>query len=93
MKTHHPDNRELPRDVQESTGKKFYDRAVVLVRNPYDALISEANRRWNTKANLDSHVGLADETSFIGKILFFSIVLFFLLLSWSICATSDVHLY
>lgn len=67
VKTHHPDTRELPRDVQESTGKKFYDRAVVLVRNPYDALVSEANRRWNTKENLDSHVGLADETSFISK--------------------------
>lgn len=67
MKTHHADDRELPEDVQDSLGKKFYDRAVVLVRNPYDALVSEANRRWNSKKSVDNHIGLADESSFIGK--------------------------
>ena len=67
VKTHRTDNRELPEDIQEALGKRSFDKAVVLVRNVYDALVSEANRRWNSKKYLDSHVGLADETSFVGK--------------------------
>ena len=69
VKTHCTDNRELPEDIQEALGQKSFDRAIVLVRNPYDALVSEANRRWNSKKNMDSHVGLADEKSFIGMII------------------------
>ena len=73
VKTHRCDSRDLPDDIQEDTGVKVYDRAVVLVRNPFDALVSEANRRWNSKRSLDSHVGLANEMAFIGKqnIMFF----------------------
>lgn len=67
VKTHHGDTRELPEDVQAATGKKFFDRAVVVVRDPYDALVSEANRRWNSKKAVNSHIGIADETSFISK--------------------------
>ena len=67
VKTHHGDTRELPEDVQAVSGRKFFDRAVVVVRDPYDALVSEANRRWNSKKAVDSHIGIADETSFISK--------------------------
>lgn len=67
IKTHHADTRELPKDVQVVTGKKVYDKAIILVRNPFDALVSEANRRWNSKRSLNEHVGLADETNFISK--------------------------
>ena len=66
VKTHCSDSRELPEDIQEALGQRSFDRAVVLVRDPYDALVSEANRRWNSKKYMDSHVGLADENSFIG---------------------------
>lgn len=67
VKTHRCDSKDLPEDIQEDAGVKVYDRAVVLVRNPFDALVSEANRRWNSKKSLDSHVGLANEMAFIGK--------------------------
>lgn len=67
IKSHHADTRALPKDVQLSTGRKGYDKAIILVRNPFDALISEANRRWNSKHFVNSHVGLAGETSFISK--------------------------
>ena len=67
VKTHRCDTRELPEDIQEGTGVKMFDRAVVLVRNPFDALVSEANRRWNSRKNVDSHVGLANEKTFIGN--------------------------
>lgn len=67
VKTHHADARTLPKDVQISTGQEKYHKAIVLVRNPYDALVSEANRRWNSNRSVNSHVGMADETSFISK--------------------------
>ena len=67
VKTHRCESRELPGDVQESVGKREYDRTVVLVRDPYDALVSEANRRWNSRKNIDDHVGLANERAFIGE--------------------------
>lgn len=67
IKTHHADTRTLPKDVQIGTGREKYDKAIVLVRNPYDALVSEANRRWNYNRSVNSHVGIADETSFISK--------------------------
>lgn len=66
VKTHRTDDRDIPEDIQEELGKKSYDRAVILVRDPFDALVSEANRRWNSKRYMDNHVGLADETAFIG---------------------------
>ena len=68
VKTHRGDTRELPEDVQAALGKTSYDRAVVIVRDPYDALLSEANRRWNSKKTRDSHVGLANEMAFIGEL-------------------------
>ena len=67
VKTHQCDSTELPLDVQKALGKKSYDKAIVLVRDPFDALISEANRRWNTRRTIDSHVGLADEAAFLSK--------------------------
>ena len=67
VKTHQCDTTELPKDVQLALGKQRYDRAILLVRNPFDALISEANRRWNSVRGVDSHVGLADETAFISE--------------------------
>lgn len=69
VKTHHADTRELPKDVQLETGQQLYDRAIVVVRNPFDALVSEANRRWNSNRSVNSHLGLADETTFISKLL------------------------
>ena len=67
IKTHHPDTRTLPKDIQLSTGRVMYHKAIVLVRDPYDALVSEANRRWNSNRSRNSHIGIADETSFISK--------------------------
>ena len=67
IKTHRSDSRELPRDVQIATGKEAYDKAIMIVRDPFDALVSEANRRWNAKHSMNSHVGLADETAFISE--------------------------
>ena len=67
VKTHRCDSTELPDDVGQEAGLRVYDRAVVLVRNPFDALVSEANRRWNSRSNIDSHVGLANEKTFIGE--------------------------
>lgn len=67
IKTHHADTRTLPKDIQLSTGREMYHKAIVLVRDPYDALVSEANRRWNSNRSRNSHVGIADETSFISK--------------------------
>ena len=68
VKTHHADTRELPKDVQLETGKTEYDKAIILVRNPFDALVSEANRRWNRNRRVNNHVGLAEETAFISKL-------------------------
>lgn len=68
IKTHHADTRALPKDVQLSTGKEKYHKAILLVRNPFDALVSEANRRWNSKRFVNSHVGLASETSFLSEL-------------------------
>ena len=67
VKTHHSDSRDLPKDIQLATGQEKYHKAVVLVRNPFDALISEANRRWNSKQSRNAHIGLANEASFISK--------------------------
>ncbi len=70
IKTHHADTRTIPKDIQLSTGKGKYDKAIILVRNPFDALVSEANRRWNSKRSLNDHIGLADETAFISKLYY-----------------------
>lgn len=67
IKTHHSDCMELPKDIQLATKQQKYDKAIVLVRNPFDALVSEANRRWNSKRAHNDHIGLANEASFISK--------------------------
>lgn len=67
VKTHHADTINLPRDIQQALGKKAYDRAIVLVRNPYDALLSEGNRRWTGMTHVDQHVGVANDNAFIGQ--------------------------
>jgi len=67
VKTHHADTPELPKDVQLFLKKNTYDKAIVLVRNPFDALLSEANRRWNSKKHMNDHIGLADEKKFVGE--------------------------
>ena len=71
VKTHRSDTRELPKDVQLEMDKKKYDRAIVLVRDPFNALVSEANRRWNNNRTINSHVGLADETAFVSRLIAF----------------------
>ena len=68
-KTHRCDSVELPDDIQMFTGKRIYDKAILLVRNPYDALISEANRRWNSKHSVNDHLGVAAESAFVSKYL------------------------
>lgn len=65
IKTHRSDSVELPDDVKLFTQKTSYDKAIVIVRNPYDALVSEANRRWNSKHSINNHLGVADKTTFI----------------------------
>lgn len=67
VKTHHPDTAQLPDDVQEQTGKNKYNKAILLVRNPFDALVSEANRRWSEKQHTEKHLGVAKESAFIGN--------------------------
>ncbi len=67
VKTHHADTTDLPKDVQLQENKQKYDRAIVLVRDPFDALVSEANRRWNSNRTVNNHVGLAGETAFISE--------------------------
>ena len=69
VKTHHADTTSLPPDIQQTLSKKVYDKAIVLVRNPYNALLSEGNRRWAgmMQPSLDQHVGVASEQAFIGK--------------------------
>lgn len=67
IKTHQADTLELPEDIKQFTGKTYYDKAILIVRNPYDALVSEANRRWNSKRSVNDHLGVADETAFISK--------------------------
>lgn len=67
VKTHHADTTDLPKDVQLEANKEKYDRAIVLVRDPFDALVSEANRRWNSNHTVNNHVGLAGETAFVSE--------------------------
>lgn len=67
VKTHHTDTTDLPKDIQMAMGKQRYDKAILIVRNPFEALLSEANRRWNFKRSVNNHVGVADETAFVSK--------------------------
>ena len=67
VKTHQPDSMNLPKDVQMAVGKQEFDRAILLLRNPFDALVSEANRRWNAKGSKDRHIGLADDSVFFSE--------------------------
>ena len=66
IKTHIPDTHHIPTPLQSSLKRKLYDKAILLVRNPFDALVSEANRRWSNKKD-DDHLGLATERDFIGR--------------------------
>lgn len=69
VKTHHPDTTALPVEVRGVLKQERFDKAVVIVRDPYNALVSEANRRWNWKGkfNPKRHLGLAKESAFIGE--------------------------
>lgn len=75
IKTHIPKSHQVPVGVQNNLKRKFYDKAILLVRNPFDALVSEANRRWNTETE-DNHLGLASEAAFVGKRLTIAITLY-----------------
>lgn len=67
VKTHRYTTRQLPPDVQAPLGKVEYDKAILLLRNPYNCILSEANRRWNTDVSVSSHIGLASDTFLNGK--------------------------
>ncbi len=67
VKTHYSDTPKLPKRIQKHTGKKTFDMAILLVRNPYDALVSEANRRWSKTRKAERHLELAEESTFISK--------------------------
>lgn len=69
IKTHHPDTTELPVEVRPIVKKQHFDKAIIIVRNLYDALVSEANRRWNGKYHAERHLGLAKESVFIGELI------------------------
>ena len=69
VKTHQADTISLPPEIARALNKRHFDKAVVLVRDPYDALVSEANRRWNSHTNTEKHLGLASENVFIGMAL------------------------
>ena len=62
VKTHQAEATLVPVS-QEMFGKAHFNQAIFLIRNPYDALLSEANRRWGGYG----HTGLASENKFIGK--------------------------
>jgi hypothetical protein len=67
VKTHHPDATSLPTDMKIALGQESFDKAIILVRDPFDSLISEANRRWNDNIKAEKHLGLAKESLFIGN--------------------------
>lgn len=67
VKTHRYTTRELPTDMQAALGKKEYDKAILLLRNPYNSLLSEANRKWNSDKSVSNHVGLANDIFLTGK--------------------------
>lgn len=67
VKTHHPDTANLPPEMAQTLKQTSFDKAIVIVRNPFDALISEWNRRWNINSKYESHLGIAKESAFIGK--------------------------
>ena len=76
VKTHRPDSFNLPTNVQENFGKKSFEKAILIVRDPYDALISEANRKWSNVQKTEHHLGLAKESDFIGKKEFIHMYIF-----------------
>lgn len=67
VKTHRYATLDLPTDVQAALGKTKYDKAILLLRNPYNCLLSEANRKWNTDSSVSNHVGLASDIFLTGK--------------------------
>ena len=80
VKTHHSDSFDLPGKVQKHTGKTKFEKAILIVRNPFDALLSEANRQWSDVQKTEKHLGLAKESNFIGK-------------RWFLCASQLNHYY
>ena len=62
VKTHQAEATLVPIS-QEMFGHFHFNQAIFLLRNPFDALVSEANRRWGGY----SHTGIASENDFIGK--------------------------
>lgn len=67
VKTHRYATLQLPSDVQEALGKTNYDKVILLIRNPYNCLLSEANRKWNVDSSVSNHVGLASDIFLTGK--------------------------
>lgn len=67
VKTHHGDSTYLPSRVQEHMGQKTkFAKAILIVRDPYDALVSEANRQWSKVRLTQKHHGIAGQQDFIG---------------------------
>ena len=61
VKTHQAEATLVPVS-QEMFGHFHFNQAIFLLRNPFDALVSEANRRWGGYG----HTGVASENHFIG---------------------------
>ena len=64
VKTHQAEATLVPIS-QEMFGRSHFNQAIFLLRNPFDALLSEANRRWGGHG----HTGVASEADFIGNII------------------------
>ena len=62
VKTHQAEATLVPVS-QEMFGRSHFNQAIFILRNPFDALVSEANRRWGGYG----HTGVASENDFIGK--------------------------
>lgn len=67
VKTHHADTTSLPVETRGPLKQQKFDKSVIIVRDPFDALVSEANRRWNSKYRAEKHLGLAKESTFISN--------------------------
>ena len=62
VKTHQAEATLVPVS-QEMFGRSHFNQAILILRNPFDALVSEANRRWGGYG----HTGVAGENDFIGE--------------------------
>ena len=65
VKTHQAEATLVPVS-QEMFGHTHFNQAILILRNPFDALVSEANRRWGGYG----HTGVASENDFIGKYIY-----------------------